>query len=310
MSEQLTPHKATPGTVNLEAATPEPQARPMFPVDGSTDPVVSVIVPTRDRRVLLQRKLLALEIEQVDFEVIVVADACTDDTEKFLTSYRPPYRFTWTTGPGLHAATARNIGASRARAPVLLFSDDDVIPDPGWVEDNRRLHERPGYVGLSRQRLPPHLEVGDKLTTVHGWWNTNGRSTSVRADLFHEAGGYDPAFSTYGGEDPDLGWRLKQLGARFRLLTGATVEHWDEQYLQNLEAKARSAGAAHVRVWRKHRAAQVAWALGVHPVSLALKRVLTGRWNSLFIGEDRYLWERAYADGAREELRRAEEHHA
>lgn len=282
----------------------------MFPVDESTVPVVSVIVPTRDRRVLLQRKLQVLEIEQLDFEVIVVADACTDDTEKFLAGYRPPYRFSWTTGPGMHAATARNIGASRARAPVLLFSDDDVIPGPGWVEDNRKLHEQPGYVGLSKQRLPPHLEVGDKLTAVHGWWNTNGRSTSVRADLFHEVGGYDPAFSTYGGEDPDLGWRLQQRGARFRLLTGATVEHWDEGYLENLEAKARSAGAAHVRVWRKHRAGAVAWALGVHPASLALKRLLLGPWAAPLLREDRYLWERAYAEGAREELKRTEEGHA
>ena len=37
------------------------------------------------------------------------------------------------------------------------------------------------------------------------------------------------------------------------MLTGATVEHWDERYLPNLEAKARSAGP-HVRVWRKHGA--------------------------------------------------------
>lgn len=278
----------------------------IFPLDRSTVPVVSVIVPTRDRRALLERKLRALELEQLDFEVIVVADACTDDTEKFLASYHPPYRFSWTTGPGLHAATARNIGASRAQAPVLLFSDDDVIPSPGWVEDNRRLHQTEGMVGLSKQRLPDHLEVGDRLTRVQGWWNTNGRSTSVRADLFHEVGGYDPVFSTYGGEDPDLGWRLKQEGARFRLLTGATVEHWDEHYLENLEAKARSAGAAHVRVWRKHGAAEVAWALGVHPASLALKRVLLGPWAAGLLGEDRYRWERAYAEGARLELRRPE----
>ncbi len=287
-----------------DPVTAEARGRPLFPLDQSTVPAVSVIVPTRDRRVLLERKLRALELEQLDFEVIVVADACTDDTEKFLAAYRPPYRFSWTTGPGLHAATARNIGASRAQAPVLLFSDDDVIPGPGWVEDNRRLHETPDMVGLSKQRLPEHLEVGDRLTRVQGWWNTNGRSTSVRAELFHEVGGYDPVFSTYGGEDPDLGWRLKQAGARFRLLTGATVEHWDEHYLENLEAKARSAGAAHVRVWRKHRAAEVAWALGVHPASLALKRVLLGPWTSGLIGEDRFLWERAYAAGARAELRR------
>ncbi len=267
-------------------------------------PVVSVIVPTRNRRELLERKLRALESEPLDFEVIVVADACTDDTEKFLAGYQPPYRFTWTTGPGLHAATARNIGASRAIGEVLLFSDDDVVPAPGWVADNRRLHENPGFVGLSRQRLPAHVPVGDALGAVHGWWNTNGRSTSLRAELFREVGGYDPAFSTYGGEDPDLGWRLKLAGARFRLLTGATVEHWDEGYLENLEAKARSAGAAHVRVWRKHRAPAVAWALGVHPVSLAAKRVLLGPWSASLIGADRYRWEAAYAAGARDELRR------
>src|SRR5690606_20488178 len=102
----------------------------------------------------------------------------------------------------------------------------------------------------------------------------------------------------------DLGWRLKRLGARFRLLTGATVEHWDERYLENLDAKARSAGAAHVRVWRKHGDARVAWALGVHPNSLALKRLAVGPWSAPLRGAGRYRWEAAYAAGARDELRR------
>ncbi len=262
-------------------------------------------MPTHDRRELLERKLTALEGEAGNFEVIVVADDCSDDTEDFLSDYRPDYPLSWTTGPGRHAATARNIGAGLARAPILLFSDDDVVPTRGWVEENRRLHDKPNRVGLSKQELPAHLTQGNALKALHGWWNVNGASLSLRAELFERVGGYDAAFAGYGGEDPDLGWRLKRAGALFRFLTVAPVEHWDERYLENLEAKAEAAGAAHVRVWRKHDASAVAWALGVHPLSLGLKRLLLNPLSAALIGADRYLWERAYAAGARAELARA-----
>lgn len=267
-------------------------------------PVVSIIVPSHDRRALLERKLLMLESEPLNFEVIVVADACTDDTEKFLAGYSPPYHFSWTTGPGLHAASARNIGAARARGSILLFSDDDAIPTKGWVEENRRLHDKPGMVGLSRHMLPPHLKRGAALKAVHGWWNTNGCSLSLRAELFEEAGGYDTRYSTYGGEDPDLGWRLHKLGARFRLLTAAPVEHWDEGYAADRQTKGRSAGTAHVRVWQKYGDPKIAWALGVHPVSLGVKRVLLGPWAVPFMGAEKYAFERAYTEGAATELKR------
>lgn len=275
----------------------DPTSKPAF--------AVSVIVPTHDRRELLQRKLAALEGEGGNFEVIVVADACSDDTEEFLTDYRPDYPLSWTTGPGRHAATARNIGAGLARAPILLFSDDDVVPTPGWVEENRRLHAKPNRVGLSRQELPAHLEQGAALKALHGWWNVNGASLSLRAELFERVGGYDPSFAGYGGEDPDLGWRLKRAGAKFRLLTSSPVEHWDEGYLESLEEKGRAAGAAHVRVWRKYDAPAVAWALGVHPLSLAVKRLLLNRAGALLLGAERYRWERAYAAGASAELNKA-----
>lgn len=266
---------------------------------------VSVVIPTRDRRPLLERKLRALEGDPADFEVIVVADACSDDTETFLDAYRPPYPLRWRRGPGLHAATARNLGAEIAQGEVLLFSDDDVIAPVGWVAENRALHEQPGRVGLSKQRLPDHLSRGDALSAVHGWWNTNGRSTSLRAELFHRVGGYDPQFSTYGGEDPDLGYRLMRAGATFAFLPQVSVEHWDERYGSDMEKKGRSSGRAHVAVWRKHGDDRIAWALGIHPLMLALKRPLFAAWSRSLLGEDRWTWERAYAEGARQALHEA-----
>src|SRR5690625_3910902 len=103
----------------MVAELPGPRLSERGAFEPPERPAVSVIVPTRNRQALLERKLRALESEPLNFEVIVVADACTDGTEKFLAGYEPPYLFSWTTGPGRHAATARNLGAQRARAPIL-----------------------------------------------------------------------------------------------------------------------------------------------------------------------------------------------
>ncbi len=265
-------------------------------------PAISVVVPTHDRRTLLERKLRALEGEEVDFEVVVVADACTDDTERFLARYQPGYPLSWATAPGRHAAYARNQGARIARGAVLLFSDDDMISRPGWLAKNLALHEVPGRVGISRQVLPSHLKRGATLSRVAGWWNAVGGSLSLHADLFEDVGGYDDAFSEYGGEDADLGYRLKLAGAEFKFLPDAVVEHWDQSYSDDLGAKARSAGVANVRVWRKHGKPEVAWALGVHPVLLGVKRVLLAPVLRPVWGKERYRYEVAYAKGARSAL--------
>lgn len=267
-------------------------------------PEISVIVPTHNRRPLLERKLRALEEVQAPFEVVVVADGCKDDTERFLARYQPPYPLSWSTAPGRHAAHARNQGARMARGGVLLFSDDDMIPRPGWLEKNLALHALPDKVGVSRQVLPAHLKRGATLGRVAGWWNAIGGSLSMRAALFAEVGGYDDTFASYGGEDADLGYRLKEAGADFKFLEGAVVEHWDEQHDALLEAKGLSAGAAHVAVWRKHRQAEVAWALGVHPVLLAAKRFLLAPPFKPLWGDARYTYEAAYAEGARRAIRK------
>jgi GT2 family glycosyltransferase len=264
---------------------------------------VSIIVPTHDRRALLERKLTALEGEEEGFEVVVVADACSDDTEAFLAAYAPPYPLRWTTSPGTHAAGARNRGVALSRGRILLFSDDDVVPRPGWVAANRRAHRAPRVVALSAHVLPPHLSEGAALRGPVFWWNTNGASMSVAAGFFRAVGGYDDTFTAYGGEDPDLGFRLWRAGARFVYLREPPVEHWDEGYARDLEAKARSAGRAHVRVWRKYGDDRIAWALGVHPLMARLKRlvlndVVARRWDS-----PRLRYERAYLEGALEAQR-------
>jgi glycosyltransferase involved in cell wall biosynthesis len=261
--------------------------------------MISVIVPTHNRRTLLEKKLRALESQAQPFEVIVIADGCTDDTSKFLQNYKPSYplRFLETSGKG--AAFARNTGAKEARGERLLFSDDDVIPREGWLEAHQKVAS-PNAVVVGKLILPSHLKNGVTMTGPKAfWWSTSGANTSLSKALFFHAGAYDESFAAYGGEDPDLGWRLKQSGAYFIFAEGALAEHWDEDFEPTLLQKARAAGKAHIRVWQKHQVNEVAWALGVHPGLLKVKKRILP-WLKL-LGHSRVIGEWAYVQGALEE---------
>jgi glycosyltransferase involved in cell wall biosynthesis len=263
---------------------------------------ISVIVPTHNRRALLERKLRALERELGDFEIVVVADGCADGTLEFLQNFGTKLNVQVLELPGLGAAAARNAGVRASSGQVLLFSDDDVIPRSGWVLAHANSHSQKNVVAVGRLELPAQLRDGASFLGPKAlWWNATGANSSMSRALFDRAGGYDEAFREYGGEDPDLGFRLLKSGANFVFLDRAVAEHWDEGYADSLRKKARAAGIAHVRVWRKHNDARIAWALGVHPVLLGLKRVLLPVLSPL-LGA-RGVYEREYARGARDALR-------
>lgn len=263
-------------------------------------PELSVVIPTHNRRPILERKLKAMAGENGPFEVIVVAAGCSDDTLEFLAGYRPPYPLTVIPGPDRFAAYSRNRGAEVAEGRVLLFTDDDVVSRPGFLAAHIGLHSRPGQVGVSRMVLPEHLKEGEVFAGRAYWWNANGRGTSIPAALFKQVGGYDESFDSYGGEDPDLGWRLSKAGAKFVYLPAAVAEHWDESYSASVGRKAFQAGEAHVRVWRKYGDNRVAWALGIHPLLLRAKLAFYSRTAERWGRRGEF--ELAYARGAWQEL--------
>lgn len=274
---------------------------------------ITVIVPTHNRRELLEKKLKALESQQQPFEVIVVADGCTDDTHAFLKNYQAflknynaafPLKILETPGRGV--SYARNLGAKEAKGDILLFSDDDVIPQNGWLEAHARVHTAKNCVGVGRLVLPGEL-AGTGAAELPGpqvyWWNVTGNSSSIPKDLFFRVGGYDETFREYGGEDPDLGYRLKQAGAKLVFVEAEAVhEAWSHK--GKATEKAYQAGRAHVKVWRKHHASEIAWALGVHPFMLGIKRLVLPVLKS-FLGK-RGEYEIAYMQGALWELQKSE----
>lgn len=100
-------------------------------------PLASVIVPTRDRAEVLHACLASLTRQSLDpeqFEVIVVDNGSTDHTAAVARAFDRALRLTLLhePEPGLHIG--RHAGGRAATSDVLMFCDDDIEAEPGWVQ--------------------------------------------------------------------------------------------------------------------------------------------------------------------------------
>lgn len=101
--------------------------------------MVSVVIPTCNRRMILSQCLAALADQTfADFEVIVVDDCSTDNTIEMLESLlrdRPSLRLRWFRHERHAGANAaRNRGIQEARGEIVAFLDSDCIAEADWLE--------------------------------------------------------------------------------------------------------------------------------------------------------------------------------
>jgi len=144
---------------------------------------------------------------------------------------------------GAGPARARNLGAARTEADVLVFVDSDVeVPPDALEEIARRFAEDPeltavfgayddepadpGLTSRYRNLLHHHVHsaaAGDAET----FWAGLG---AVRRDAFEAAGGFDARrFPAASVEDIELGMRLRRGGARVLLdprIRGRHLKLW------------------------------------------------------------------------------------
>src|SRR5512136_380101 len=91
-------------------------------------PVMSVIVPTYNRRNSLQRLLESLSHQSVlpnEFEVIVIDDGSEESSPDLLTGIYP-FSLHWVSQKNQGATSSRNNGALLSKGEVLVFVDDDI----------------------------------------------------------------------------------------------------------------------------------------------------------------------------------------
>lgn len=117
---------------------------------------LSVVIPTRDRCDLLADVLAPLLDDPGAAEVVVVDDGSTDGTAELLAGLaRSNPQLLVVSGPPAGKGAASQAGLDRATGDVVLFLDDDVVPEPGLAAGHLRHHEaRPGLVVIGY--MPVH----------------------------------------------------------------------------------------------------------------------------------------------------------
>lgn len=158
-------------------------------------PLVSVIIPTRDRAELLVDTLSALRSQTYPhLEVIVVDDGSTDATPEVVEEARAKdtrvrgLRHAQSRG----AATARNTGAAVAGGEYFLFEDDDCRGDPDRIAVLVEAIEAAPDAAYAYCWMASRNTDGS--LTIHGAHGPSSVGTPfalIRADAFRAAGGFD-----------------------------------------------------------------------------------------------------------------------
>jgi len=235
----------------------------------SREPTISVIIPTYNRVSNLKRTLDALSLQSYpfcDFEVIVVSDGCTDETSSAIRGYEGPCTLHLIEQGNQGAAAARNHGAEYAKAPVLLFLDDDVEPMPALVEGHARAHQGKRHqVVIGPYPSAAEFDLNFASLERRAWWDQTFNSMSalghrfsftdlvsgncsVDAELFGRVGRFDPTFNCH--EDSELGMRLIKSGADFTFAAEASARHHEDRSVARSFQRKREEGETDVRMVR------------------------------------------------------------
>jgi hypothetical protein len=96
---------------------------------------VSVVLPTRNRKPLLERAVASVLAQSYpNWELVIVDDGSTDDTEAFLATFVGDERFRTLRMDHGGPAAARNTALGAATGEIIVYLDDDNLMHPGWLK--------------------------------------------------------------------------------------------------------------------------------------------------------------------------------
>ncbi len=209
---------------------------------------ISIIIPSYNRQSIVLNTLKELGNQSVQqFEVIVVDQSPSYNSN--LSQYKYDdieYKYIQIKEVGL--PNARNVGANNSKGDILIFIDDDCIPDNNLVQS---------YISLFSSADPDTWCFGGKVneknsdifmedaSIVGGWITWYGKTLknfvsdesgecewapggnfAVKRSKFLEVGGFDKNFIGNAMlEDGDFGYTIEENGGKIWYSPMPVIEH-------------------------------------------------------------------------------------
>ncbi|UJF32074.1 glycosyltransferase family 2 protein [Paenibacillus hexagrammi] len=237
-----------------------------------------IIVTTNDQREHLQNCIESIyQYTPEPFEIIIIDNASTDDTESYLKSLTGKIRFK-VFKSNLGFAGGTNQGLRMARGTTLLFLNNDTIVTKNWLSNMLAcLHsnEKFGLVGpttnyISGEQLVPttytsteemHRFAEQINRSNPSQWQVTGRLTGfcvlMRREMFEALGYLDEGFEIGNCEDDDYGFRARLMGYELVIAKDTFIHHvgsvsikalgerFEEVYGKNLDFYSKKWGESH-----------------------------------------------------------------
>jgi glycosyltransferase involved in cell wall biosynthesis len=220
----------------------------------------SIVIPAYNAASTLAECLDACQRQTLAAaEIIVVDDGSTDSTPEIARHFGVWYLRQQNRGP----AAARNTGARIAAGDVLVFTDADCVPEPGWLENLLAGFTADAIAGVGgsygirndssmlarivhEEIILRHLRFRDQVDYLGSF------NVAYRRAAFEAAGGFDESFARASGEDNDLAYRLHDNGGTLRFAVDARVaHHHPARLLPYLRTQMRH-GFWRMRLYAKH----------------------------------------------------------
>jgi glycosyltransferase involved in cell wall biosynthesis len=222
-----------PGQSSASHAPVDPVVDPGMMIDARP---VSIIIPTFNGASRIGHCLdsLMAQVPGREVEILIVDDGSTDNIAEVVRRY-PAARLISQKNAG--PATARNRGAREAVGEIILFTDDDCVPMPDWLDAMLAPFHDPDVVGAkgvyrTHQKSIVarfvQVEYEDKYRLMKGLTSIDfidTYSAGFVRERFLEMTGYDTSFPVACAEDVELSYRMSARGWTMKFAPSAIVFH-------------------------------------------------------------------------------------
>lgn len=233
-------------------------------------PPVTIIITTRDQEAILARQLpLILEQEYPEFQVVVVNDASSDETDDLLKKLASQYAHLYHTfvPPGVQSVSTKkmalSVGIKAAKYDYLLFTEANCLPSgPHWIASMMQQFTPNTTVVLSYSRYETIKGVFKRIIAYDNLFQSMrylglaaakrpymgiGRNLAYRKELFFSQKGFASHLNLNSGED-DLFISDVAKGSNTRvevspaavmnIVTEDVKSHWKETRINQIYTSA------------------------------------------------------------------------